>query len=250
MENKSGDKLLTIFEYVVVQEEPLRLIDISTGLGLNRATVLRFLTTLINKGYVEQDPKTLRYRPTYKICALAGHVNVHEKLREAAHPLLERIAGEFRETVNISVEDRMRAVYIDVVQRSDRSLITFQQIGSTSPMHATGNGKLLLLNYSDEQLDELIRVRGLKRYTEHTFTTKEALKEELQRIRERGYAYDEEEREPGIRCIAFPVYGAEGQVIAGVSVSGPKERMTDDYISGHIDSLRDITEELSNKFKY
>ena len=247
MENKSGDKLLTIFEYVVLQEEPLRLIDISNGLGLNRATALRFLTTLVNKGYVDQDPKTLRYRPTYKICALAGHVNVHEKLREAAHPLLERIAGEFRETVNISVESGMRAVYIDVVQGLDRSLITFQQIGSASPMHCTGNGKLLLLNYSDEQLDELIRVRGLKQYTEHTFTTKEALKGELRRIRERGYAYDEEEREPGIRCIAFPVYGADGKVIAGVSVSGPKERMTDEHIGAHLGFLREAVEELTKK---
>ena len=146
MENKSGEKLLNIFEYLVLAETPLRLLDIAKGLGMNQSTALRFLTTLSNCGYIEQDPETLRYTPTYKICALASHINKERKLVEIAHPVLVRLADAFRESVSMSVEEHMQAVYVDVVRGADSSLIAFQQIGGVSPMHCTGNGKLLLLN--------------------------------------------------------------------------------------------------------
>ena len=135
MENKSGEKLLSIFEYLVLQETPLRLLDISKGLGINQSTVLRFLTTLINCGYVEQDPETLRYTPTYRICTLASHVNRDRKLVEAARPALLRVAEVFRESVSMSVESHMQAVYVDVVRGADSALIAFQQIGGVSPMY-------------------------------------------------------------------------------------------------------------------
>ena len=250
MENKSGEKLLTIFEYVVLSDEPLRLVDVANGLELNRATALRFLTTLVNAGYIEQDPDPLRYAATYKICALANHVNRHEKLRDIADPYLLKVAEEWQESVNMSVESDMRAVYIDVIQKSNRSLITFQQVGTSAPMHCTGNGKLLLLNYTGDMIDTLISARGLKKYTDHTITTREGLLKELAAIRERGYAYDEEEREPGIRCISFPIYDVEGRVIAGMSVSGPRERMTDACIEEHIGSLRDAADQISRKLGY
>ena len=250
MENKSGEKLLSIFEYLVLQETPLRLLDISKGLGINQSTVLRFLTTLINCGYVEQDPETLRYTPTYRICTLASHVNRDRKLVEAARPALLRVAEAFRESVSMSVESHMQAVYVDVVRGADSSLIAFQQIGGVSPMYCTGNGKLLLLNYTEEELDTYIREKGLKRYTEHTITTREGLLAELKAIRERGYAYDEEERDLGIRCAAFPVRDSSGRVVAGISVSGPKERMRDELIADKLPVLRAAAEEISGKLGY
>ena len=250
MENKSGEKLLSIFEYLVLQETPLRLLDISKGLGINQSTVLRFLTTLINCGYVEQDPETLRYTPTYRVCTLASHVNRDRKLVEAARPALLWVAEIFRESVSMSVESHMQAVYVDVVRGADSALIAFQQIGGVSPMHCTGNGKLLLLNYTGEELDTYIREKGLKRYTEHTITTREGLLAELKAIRERGYAYDEEERDLGIRCAAFPVRDLSGRVVAGISVSGPKERMRDEVIADKLPVLRAAAEEISGKLGY
>ncbi len=250
MENKSGEKLLSIFEYLVLQETPLRLLDIAKGLGMNQSTALRFLTTLSNCGYIEQDPETLRYTPTYRICVLASHVNRDRILVETARPALLRVAETFRESVSMSVENHMQAVYVDVVRGADSSLIAFQQIGGVSPMHCTGNGKLLLLNYTEEELDRYIREKGLKRYTENTITTRKGLFKELQMIRERGYAFDEEERDIGIRCVAFPVFDSGGKVLAGISVSGPKARMTDQLIKEKLPVLKAAAEEVSAKLGY
>ena len=250
MENKSGEKLLSIFEYLILQETPQRLLDISKGLGINQSTALRFLTTLVSCGYIEQDPETLRYTPTYKICSLASHVNRERKLVDAARPALLRVAEAFRESVSMSVENHMQAVYVDVVRGAASALIAFQQVGGVSPMHCTGNGKLLLLNYTDAELDTYIKEKGLKRYTEHTITTREGLVNELRKIRERGYAYDEEERDLGIRCAAFPVREASGRIVAGISVSGPKDRMTDGVFAEKLPVLREAAEEVSRKLGY
>ena len=248
--NQSGEKLLTLLETLVLSDGPVRLMDISEELGMNISTTLRYMTTLISKGYAEQDPETQKYSSTYKICALAAHVNKYQDIRRIARPYLEQLVKIFGESVNMAVENNMHSVYVEVIRDTSSSLMAVQTVGNSVPMHCTGNGKLLLLNYSDEELDHLIRVVGLTRFTENTITSKEELRKELDRIRARGYAYDEEERELGMRCLAFPVYDATGRVAAGVSVTGPKTRMTDAVLDPHLEDFRRITEEISRKIGY
>ena len=136
-------------------------------------------------------------------------------------------------------------VYIDVVAGSHQTLMSLQQIGNVSPMHCTGNGKLALLNYSDEQLDELIARRGLHRYTENTLTTKEALCRELSQIRAEDVAYDREECELGIRCIACPIRDDTGAVVAGISITGPAVRMRDETLATLRKPLHDAAVQIS-----
>lgn len=250
MESKSGDKLLKIMEYVILQEEPLRLLDVAKGMEMNSATALRYLTTLVNSGYIEQNPETLKYRPTYKIKGLATHINRDGELNMIARPYLENIAERVGESVCISVEANGKAVYIDVIHSTKNTLIAFQRAGTYSPLHCTGNGKLLLLNYTEEEIDHYIETTGLRKYTEHTITNKKVLMKELDLVRKRGYAYDEQEREDGIRCIAFPIRNAEGKVIAGVSVSGPIERMSDEILNPNISYLREQVMQISEKMGY
>ena len=99
-------------------------------------------------------------------------------------------------------------------------------LGLMNAMHCTGNGKLILQQYSDDQLNKLIAAKGLTRYTDHTITTKEALLDELEKIRKRGYAIDNEECEIGARCVACPICDYTGNIIAGVSITGPSTRIT------------------------
>lgn len=248
--NQSGEKLLSVLEFIILKGEPQRLQDIADSLGMNKTTTLRFVKTLVNTGYIDQDPETSKYGTTYKICALANHVNLYTELRKISHPYLEQLAGIFGESVNMAVEDKMTSVYVDVIRGSSQSLVAVQKIGNAAPMHCTGNGKVLLLNYTDEDIDRLIREKGLKKYTEYTLTTKEALKAELEKIRKRGYAYDEQERELGARCLALPIYGDKGKVIAGISVTGPQNRMTDDVLLSKLEDFRKITMEISHKLGY
>ncbi|MBS6644384.1 MAG: IclR family transcriptional regulator [Clostridiaceae bacterium] len=248
--NQSSVKLLKVFEHLVLKREPQRLLDIANDLKMNSSTVLRFLATLVNEGYVEQNEETLKYFPTYKICALANNVNNYVDMRMIARPYMEQLAKIFGESVCMAVEENMRSVYIEVIRESNQSLMMVQSVGNAVPMHCTGNGKVMLLNYSEEDLDKLIRVEGLARYTENTLTSKWQLVRELEKIRERGFAYDEEERELGARCVAFPIYNYTGKVVAGLSVTGPKNRMTDELIEPRLDDFRRISLEISKKLGY
>lgn len=249
MENKSSDRLLKILEYVILARQPLKLSEIAQGTCINQSTVLRYLTTLINNDYLRQDSETFKYSPTYKLKTLGNYIDVDSELSSIARPYLIKLSNEFGESVCMSKEENMHCIYIDTVQ-STHMLATFQKKGSLSPMHCTGNGKLLLLNYNEEKLDKLISTRGLKRYTPYTITDKQELIAELDLIRKRGYAYDNQEREIGVRCIAFPVYNSNDEVIAGISVTGPVGRMTDEFLDPKINILRQAALSISRELGY
>lgn len=248
--NQSGEKLLAILEYMVSQEEATRLLDISRDLNLNSSTALRFVTTLVNTGYVEQDAETLKYYPTYKICALSGKMNMHMDIRKIARPYMLQINKIFGESVCMAIRDNMKTVYIEVIREQNQSLMAVQSVGNTAPLHCTGIGKLFLLDYSEEEIDRYIQIEGLTRYTDNTITSKWQLENEIAKIRERGYSYDEEEREVGARCLAFPIYDFSNKIIAGISVTGPVTRLTDDLISPRLNDFRNITLEISKKMGY
>ena len=248
--NQSGEKLLLILEYMVSQDSPMRLLDISKNLQLNSSTTLRFLTTLVNTGYVEQDEETLKYYPTYKICALAGKMSMHNDIRAIARPYMLQLNKIFGESVCMAIEDNMKSVYIEVIREQNQSLMAVQSVGSMAPLHCTGIGKLFFLNYSDLEIDRYIQVEGLNKFTDHTITSKWQLMNEIQKIRERGYAYDEEEREIGARCLAFPIYDFSGKIIAGISVTGPVARLTDEKIAPRLEDFRKIKIEISKKMGY
>lgn len=248
--NQSAEKMLVMMEYLAGQREPIRLLDISNDLGVNVSTALRFLTALINKGYVMQEGETSRYYMTYKICALANRVSVHMDIRSIVKPYMEQLSQLFGESVCLAIEENRKVVYIEVVEGSGQMLRTMQRIGNVAPMHCTGIGKLLLLNYSDTDLDRLIEIEGLERFTEHTLNTKEQLVEELKKIRRQGIAYDNEECELGARCVAGPVYDSNGRVIAGVSVTGPIVHLTDELIAAKMEDFQRIMAEVSFKMGY
>lgn len=248
--NQSAEKMLVMLEYLAGQREPIRLLDISKELGLNVSTALRFLTALINKGYVTQEEGTSRYYLTYKICALANRVSVHMDIRSTVKPYMEQLSQLFGESVCLAIEENRKVVYIEVVEGSGQMLRTMQRIGNVAPLHCTGIGKLLLLNYSDTELDQLIDIEGLERCTQFTLTSKAQLTEELTKIRKQGVAYDNEECELGARCVAGPVYDSSGKVIAGVSVTGPTNHLTDEFIAARLGDFERTMAEISFKMGY
>ncbi|MGI6018230.1 MAG: IclR family transcriptional regulator [Marvinbryantia sp.] len=248
--NQSGEKLLHILEYMVEQEEPMRLLDISNTLELNSSTVLRFLTTLVNTGYVEQDTDSLKYYPTYKICALAGKMSMHTDIRTVARPYMQQLNKVFGESVCMAIEDNMKSVYIEVIRERNQSLMTVQSVGNSAPLHCTGIGKLFFLNYTETELERYVQVEGLTKFTDNTITSKWQLDQEIEKIRARGYSYDEEEREMGARCVAFPIYDFSNKIIAGISVTGPVTRLTDELVNPRLETFRNITTEISKKMGY
>lgn len=248
--NRSTEKALAIIEILAASRTPMRLLDIAKILNYNQSTTLRFLTSLINSGYVGQEDDSQKYYLTYKISRIANKLNQQQDIPRITHPYLVRLSELYSESACISVEQQFQMVYVDVATGNNQILLSMQQIGGTSPMHCTGNGKLLLTTFDDAKIDQLISKVGLKQFTKNTITTKEALLKELDQVRKNGWAMDNEECEIGVRCIAYPIRNYTGNIIAGLSVTGPINRMQESRITQKQPEMQRIAEEISERLGY
>jgi DNA-binding IclR family transcriptional regulator len=245
--NQSLRKALQILEGMTRIKTPARLQDIARALGMPQSTLLRFLNTYIDFGYVGQDPSSSRYYLTLKLVELGSRARDNFPFQHSLTRYVKQIARAFNESASLCVEQDMRMVYIATEEGPGRMLQTLQRIGRIAPMHATGVGTLHLLNYSEELLRELERRFGFPRYTEHTITDLESLKRELELIRGQGYAMDNEECEAGVRCIAVPVKNFSGEVVAGISLSAPSARLDGRRTGEIISRLKAVGAEASRE---
>lgn len=243
--NQSTEKLLSLIETMSVLDEPIRLQDLSKRMGMNASTVLRFLVPLQRRGYVYQEPDSNRYHLTFKLCGIANNISSRMDIRNIARPFLRNVAHIFKESANLSIENDMSVMYLEVVNSPSKTVMAMQRIGHIAPMHCTGVGKILMLEYSPQRIDQLIATKGLPKFTENTITNRSDLLHALGEIRQRGYSFDNEECEIGARCVAAPIRDYTGKIIAGISVSGPTSRMTDAYIFSNISYLLDAAEQIS-----
>ena len=248
--NQSIEKALQIIEIMADSREPMRLQDIAQQSGIPASTCLRMLTTLKNGGYVLQDRVSLRYSLSLKFAQIGSQVKRRINLQGIAHPYLTELAIKCRESSCIAIQQEMEVVYIDVEDGPDNMLQILQRIGKRAPMHCTGVGKVMLTDYDDAAIDSYIARKGLPQVTEHTLTTREALVEELARIRQQGYAIDNEECELGARCIATGIRDYTGNIVAGLSVSGPISRMSFERIEEIRPILLGIAADLSGQLSY
>lgn len=248
--NQSVEKAFQIIEEMAKNKGSMRLQDISNKLGLPSSTVLRFLNTLIKYNYVSQDPETLKYSLTMKFCRIGNLVSSQFSLRDVVRPYLLELSEKCGESACLAIEQDMMAVYIDVVEGPEGILKVMQRIGKLAPLHSTGVGKILLLNYDEKELDNLIRSKGLPKITENTITTRDRLLSELDRIRESGYSLDNEECEIGARCIAAPIKDYSGKIIASMSLTGPINRMTSEKIERVKTVIMELSREISKKLAF
>ena len=248
--NQSVEKVLQIIEIMMKEPEPMRLQDIAFKAEMPPSTALRMINTLLVYGYVNQDPETLRYSLSLKFAQIGSAVSSHFSLSKIAHPLLVELRQRCQESCCLAVEENMELIYIDVVDGPDNMLRIMQRIGKKAPLHSTGIGKLLLLNYSNKQLNELIATKGLTALTPNTIVSREALVEHLEQIRGQGYALDDEECELGARCVAAPIRNYTGKVVAGISISGPVSRLTKDRIRVIIPVVQEIANKISKLLAY
>jgi DNA-binding IclR family transcriptional regulator len=248
--NQSLRKALQILEGMTTISTPARLQDIAKSLKMPQSTLLRFLNTFIDFGYVGQDPNTSCYYLTLKLVDLGARTKRNFPFQSSLIKYVKQISAAFDESASLCIEQNMQMVYIATEEGPGRMLQTLHRIGHIAPMHATGVGKLHLLNYSDEQLAELEKKFGFPRYTKHTITDMESLKKELTWVRKSGYAMDNEECEEGVRCIAVPVKNFEGKVVAAISISAPVTRMDKKKIEEILPFLKDISQKASRELGF
>ena len=162
--NQSTEKAFAVLELLSEAQGPMRLRDISTALGLNSSTALRFVNALQNCGYAAQDPDTQRYYLTFKICRVANQMRSHTELLPIVRPFMEALFQEIHEALCLAVEQDMCMLYLDVRMRQNQRLMNMQQVGNSSPLHSTGIGKLLLLETVSYAESSMCRRKTLLHY--------------------------------------------------------------------------------------
>ena len=244
--NLSSDKLLRIIEYMSACRLPVRLKDISDNLGISQPTVVRYLRTMCDQGYAYHDDHTGCYAMTWKICRLSSSLESNLVLRSMAGSLLSDFANTNNIGILLAVERDSMLTYLDLVGAPHGSVDTMLRIGKDAPMHSTGSGKILLSAMSPNRVRQFLDQVGLARLTPYTITNREAFLQELEQVREQGYALDNEECEIGHRCVSVPLYDYTGTVAAAISAFDSTERLTDNVISERIlPALRELAEKIS-----
>jgi DNA-binding IclR family transcriptional regulator len=197
--------------------------ELGRRLGVHKATASRLVATLAERGLLERDPHTEKYRLGFGLIRLAGAAMAGLDLVRTARPVVEDLAEATRETVNLGVHSGDAVVYIDQVTGT-RSIVAVSWVGRRTPMHCTSNGKVLLAAMDDAERERQL-AGELVRATPKTVTDRDVLRGQLRDVAKRGYAQTLEELEEGLNAVAAPIRQADGRVVAALSVSGPAFRM-------------------------
>lgn len=200
------------------------LTEVANALEMNKSTLLRLMAPLIDTSLVTQDPETGRYRLGWRTAQLGQAFIMHLDLPSIAHQSLERLAADSGETTHLVIPEFPNVIYVDKVD-GPRRVRMVSRVGTTQPAYCTAVGKALLA-YAAEETIRAVVDHGMPARTARTHTTARALMADLRLIRERGYAVDDIENEPDIRCVAAPVFDHRGTAICAISVSGPAHRVT------------------------
>jgi DNA-binding IclR family transcriptional regulator len=204
-------------------QQNVRLADLAARTRLIKSSVFRILFTLERLGYVEKGRQG-RYSLNGRLGHLSGAPRPESDLAAQAAPFMAELLHRFQETVNLGVLADGEVLYIRVME-SPQVFRLAAHAGMRSPVHSSAMGKCLLSRLSRVQVESILKLRPMKIFTPHTLRDRASLYRELDRVREQGYAVDNEEDSCGIRCLAAPILDAAGNVIAAMSLSAPAVRM-------------------------
>ncbi|HKW71034.1 MAG TPA: IclR family transcriptional regulator [Candidatus Dormibacteraeota bacterium] len=197
--------------------------EVARELHVHRSTALRLLGTLERHALVERDQRTARYRLGRRIPQLASVVTGEFDLRYVARPVCEQLAAASGETATLDV--LVGDVIVPIEQATaSTSVVSVNWLGRRTPVHCTASGKAILA-FGPHAVRERLLGRALERVTPHTLTDRAAVEKQLAEAVETGVAHTHEELELGLDAIAAPVFGADGDVVAAIDVSGPSHRL-------------------------
>jgi DNA-binding IclR family transcriptional regulator len=240
---QSVERAVTILELLARLGEG-GVTELAAEIGVHKSTAFRLVSTLEQRGLVEQTEERGKYRLGVGILRLAGATTARLDVVQEARPICRRLSVTTGETVNIAVLSDRAALYLDQFAGSS-ALQPHNWVGQHIPLHATSNGKVLLSGLPDAEVDRI--VPSLPAYTDRTVTSRRALKQELSTVRAQGFALAVDELETGLAAMAAPVRNAHGDVIASLSLSGPTFRLDDARIKEVLPLLTDAADEVSHR---
>ncbi|MGN1386093.1 MAG: IclR family transcriptional regulator [Bacillus sp. (in: firmicutes)] len=246
---KSVSRALDIITMLSLKKGGLGVTEIANQIDINKSSVYRILSTLVQYGYVEQDTDTGRYKLGYKFLEISSKLLESIDLRGEARPFLQELENETNEVVHLVVYDQGEVVYIEKLEGNEL-LRMHSKVGKRAPMHCTSVGKAILAQLPDNVIESILERKGMPVHTIHTITDKDVFMMELEQVRQKGYALDLEENELGITCIAVPIFDHTGKVVSAVSISGPTIRMTEERLEQLHKRMITIGKQISERLGY
>jgi len=217
-------KLMVLLDLVTHADAPLRFTDILALANQPRGTLHRQLGHLVEEGLLELDAEG-RYAPGLRLLDFAARSWARNEFRLIAAPHLATLHRETGETVHLGVLRGSSIIYLDKVE-GHQPVRMYSQIGNASPCYCTGVGKAALSVLARDKIEELLPGLHFNRFTSATHVNAESLLAEIGEIAAAGHAFDREEHEAGIRCVAAPIWSDDRSFIGGVSVTGPAYRLS------------------------
>ena len=240
-----GLRILSLF---AAEERGLSASQIAKLSGLPVSTVHRFLTNLETSGFLNCDSTGI-YQLGIACVSLGQAARGQLDVRRASLPYLQDLNHRTRETVHLTVRHALSAVYVEKLD-SPEPLRIHSRIGASVPLYCTAVGKVMLAYMPESELEPILGQLQMKRFTENTVSNLQELQTELQRVRKMGFAYDLEEHETHIRCIAAPIWDSTGYVNASLSVTGPAVRMSTARLRQLAPLIRDTGLKISHELGY
>lgn len=231
---------------LLARQRRIGLSALALSAGMPPSTAHRLLGTLQAHGLVEFDEAHQAWMVGVEAFRIGAAFLSRINVVEAAQEVMQDLMAETGETANLAIADAGDIVFVSQIE-TQNPIRAFFRPGTRSHMHASGAGKALLAQLSEAELERLLRAKGLPEFTRHTITQPERLTAELATIRRRGWSFDDEERYEGMRCVAAPVWTAQGKAAAAISVSGPTVRFSEARVADFSAAVRRAAQALTER---
>ncbi len=246
LRNSSTVRVLRILEEVAKNEDGIGVTELANRLEINKSTVYRFLATLEEEQYLEQQESTKKYQSGIKLFELASRIVNQVDWTKDIRPFLVDLKDRVNETVHLGIIDNGEVVYIDKVE-GERSIRMYSRVGKRAPVYCTGVGKAILAFLSEEKQAHIIKNIDYTKFTASTIIDDLSLKKEIKMIRAQGFALDKEEHEPGVNCAAAPIFNHDGQVLGGISIAGPSSRVDEENLFDLAANVKETAQLISRR---
>lgn len=235
------ERMMSLLDALAQHHDPVSLKQLASQTGLHPSTAHRILAAMVEGKLVDRiEPGT--YRLGMRLLELGNLVKSRINIRREALPFMQALHERLGETVNLSVRQGDEIVYVERALGNSSMMRVVHIVGARAPLHITAVGKIYLAADGPEKVARYAERTGLKPFTDHTVKDLAALLKELETVKARGYAFDNEEAEKGVSCIGAGIRDDEKKLVAGLSVSAPSDRLDKAWAA----QIKDTADRISN----
>jgi DNA-binding IclR family transcriptional regulator len=242
-------RALAILEAIADRQRGLTNSEISRSLRIPKSSASYILRTLVQRGYVYREHATGKYKLGLKVLSLNRGALGGLDVREVSLPILRQLVERIHLTVHLAILDHGEAVYVERVE-APGFIKMDTWVGRRMAVHSTSVGKALIAYLPETEVEAIIQAQGLRRRTPKTITARARFLRELAQVRTQGYAVDDEENSPGVRCVAAPIFGSRGMVEAAVGATGTTSQVDDAALPKIAERLKTAARHISQQLGY